>query len=495
MVLNETMNFNTHFLHTLTRTKKTIILVAISSLIIIGLLTAYNIYRNSYFAVYFPIFKTPTAINQITSENKTKSPALFYGVNVEMSQLLPSSKKYVVNSGGEDLIDIAHKLGINMFRITNATSPDNSNPNAIYTKKQWDLVLDKMQKRGIKALILIENPKVYSKNISSDYITLVQKYIIDSGVLSRPDIYGVDLKNEPAINDHNVTMMRLASKMIKNKYPAIPLTVGWWAVDTLKKDENNREIYKWDAYEAGKKLDDFIDFYSIHMYDLDKPKLFGIYPDPYLFTSNFISRVKSGLDTKKPILIEEFGAANGESISDQGTIGSLEFQAKVYEGIYQSLNDRKDNQVIGSVAYQFISRTSDPDAWAIVKDNGNYLFPASYILQKYATGKSDVPLDFLNSKNPQSYILSISDSGKTIVLNKDDIVGLSLVLNNKNDNYTFLNNKTVLYASEDLKYNSVNEKFNAVFHTTKSGTGTIRVIEKNKQGKKTEKFKVTVVVK
>src|ERR1700682_3823659 len=44
----------------------------------------------------------------------------FYGENVDMSQILPTSQYYVVNSKGEDLIDIAADLGINLIRITNA---------------------------------------------------------------------------------------------------------------------------------------------------------------------------------------------------------------------------------------------------------------------------------------------------------------------------------------------------------------------------------------
>src|SRR5260221_8625959 len=67
--------------------------------------------------------------------NNSARSGLFYGVNVDMSQLLPGSQNYVVNSKGEDLIDVAAHLGINMFRITNATPPSDTNSDAVYTKQ------------------------------------------------------------------------------------------------------------------------------------------------------------------------------------------------------------------------------------------------------------------------------------------------------------------------------------------------------------------------
>ena len=101
----------------------------------------------------------------------------------------------------------------------------------------------------------------------------------------------------------------------------------------------------------------------------------------------FLSQVEHGLQTKKPILIEEFGEANGDAVSDQDTIGSPQLQANIYQGVYQALKEMRSSQILGAVAFDFYSRDQYPDAWAIVKNNGNYLFPAAYILQEYALGK------------------------------------------------------------------------------------------------------------
>src|SRR5256885_16938780 len=51
----------------------------------------------------------------------------FYGENIDMSQILPASQHYVVNSKGEDLIDVAADLGINLVRITNIQKSFNNN--------------------------------------------------------------------------------------------------------------------------------------------------------------------------------------------------------------------------------------------------------------------------------------------------------------------------------------------------------------------------------
>src|SRR5262249_14159067 len=80
----------------------------------------------------------------------------FYGENIDMSQILPTSQHYVVNSKGEDLIDIAANLGINLIRITNAQPSFNNKADSVYTRDQWNQVLNKMQSKGIKAIILIE---------------------------------------------------------------------------------------------------------------------------------------------------------------------------------------------------------------------------------------------------------------------------------------------------------------------------------------------------
>jgi hypothetical protein len=306
-----------------------------------------------------------------------------------MSQILSTSPHYIVNRKGEDLIDIATDLGINLIRITNSQRSFNNNMDSVYTGDQWNQVLGKMRSKGIKALILVEtdsdNKDYYTSDIRPVYLHLVQEYI-DSGVFSNPDVYAVDIKNEPLLTDANASMLQVAYTMIKAKYPNLKQTVGWWTTDKSSKDPYNPNNYNWSDFYAGQKIANIVDFYSIHMYALDTDN-FGIGLNPDLRTKVFLSQVENGLQTKKPILIEEFGEANGDAVSDQSTIGGPQLQAKVYQGVYQALKEVDSSQLLGAVAFDFYSRDQYPDAWAIVKNKGDYLFPAAYILQEYALGK------------------------------------------------------------------------------------------------------------
>src|SRR5579872_6345978 len=82
-------------------------------------------------------------------------PQQYYGATVDMSQILPSSKHYIVNSKCQDLVDIAASLGMNTLRITNIESSSDSLSSS-YSHAQWEKVLGKMQSKGMFAIILIE---------------------------------------------------------------------------------------------------------------------------------------------------------------------------------------------------------------------------------------------------------------------------------------------------------------------------------------------------
>src|SRR5437762_5057769 len=166
-------------------------------------------------------------------------------------------------------------------------------------------------------------------------------------------------------------MLQSAHAMVKAKYPDLKQTVGSWATPLLPDDPYNRSKFNWSDYSAGQKLDNIVDFYSVHMYGLVASH-WGITLDPDLRTKLFLSQVEKGLQTKKSILIEEFGEANGDAVSDQDTIGSPELQANVYQGVYQALKEMRSSQIVGSVAFDFYRRDQYTDAWAIVKNNGNY---------------------------------------------------------------------------------------------------------------------------
>ena len=173
-------------------------------------------------------------------------------------------------------------------------------------------------------------------------------------------------------------MLQAAHTLIKTKYPDLKQTIGWWASAKSPIDPYNPNNYNWSDFSAGQKINNIVDFYSIHMYELGTDN-FGIGMNPGLKAKVFVSQVQNGLQTKKPILIGEFGEANGDAVSDQNTIGSPQLQAKVYQGVYQALKEMHSSQLIGSVAFDFYSRDQYPDAWAIVKNNRGIISSPQHI--------------------------------------------------------------------------------------------------------------------
>jgi len=406
------------------------------------------------------------------------STPTFYGENIDMSQILPTSQHYVVNSKGEDLIDIAANLGINLIRITNSQRSFNNHADSVYTGDQWNQVLSKMQSKGIKALILIEiasnNGNYYTPDIRPAYLKLVQEYI-DSGVFSNPDVYAVDIKNEPLLTDANVNMLQAAHAMIKAKYPNLKQTIGWWASAKSPKDPYNPNNYNWSDFSAGQKIANLVDFYSIHMYALDTDN-FGIGLNPDLKTKVFISQVENGLQTKKPILIEEFGEANGDAVSDQDTIGSPQLQADIYQGVYQALKEMQSSQIIGAVAFDFYSRNQYPDAWAIVKNHGDYLFPAAYILQGYALEKKASFSQAATVVNSQSYLVKNTDNHTIKNLHISDRIGLKLQLDDSKSYLLSLSANNILRTVELFHYEPLLDSYYAVYQAASKGSAQLNII-------------------
>ena len=452
------------------KTKRTIFLIWMASFFTLACLVVHvlNPYININLALnIFPVLSSTA-----------NSTARFYGENIDMSQILPASQHYVVNRKGEDLIDIAADLGINLVRITNGQRSFHNNADSVYTRDQWNQVLSKMQRKGIKALILIEtasnNGDYYTPDIRPAYLHLVQEYI-DSGVFASPDIYAVDIKNESLLTDANLSMLQAAHNMIKAKYPHLKQTIGWWASTKTPKDPYNPNNYNWSDYTAGQKIANIVDFYSIHMYGLDTDNL-GIGLNPDLRTKEFVSEVENGLQTKKPILIGEFGEANGDAVSDQDTIGSPQLQANIYQGVYQALKEMHSSQLIGSVAFDFYSRNQYPDAWAIVKNHGNYLFPAAYILQEYALGKNNPSLQAATVVTSQSYLVKNANNYTIKNLHISDRIGLKLQLNGSQIYLLSLSAHGILRPLEFFHYDHVSHSYYAVYQTVSKGRVQLNII-------------------
>lgn len=453
------------------KTKKSLLLICMTSFFSFACFIVYVLYP------YINISLILNTFPLLSSTINSKPP--FYGENIDMSQILPSSQHYVVNSKGQDLIDIAANLGINLIRVTNVQRSVNNHADSLYTRDQWNQVLSKMQSKGIKALILIEtdsnNGNYYYPEIQPVYLHLVQEYI-DSGVFSNPDVYAVDIKNEPLLTDANIKMLQTAHTMIKAKYPNLKQTIGWWATPISSEDPYHPSNYNWSDFSTGQKIANIVDFYSIHMYGGLASDNLGAGLNPDLRTKVFISQVKNSLQTQKPILIEEFGEANGDTVSDQDTIGSPQLQANIYQGVYQALKEMSSHQILGAVAFDFYSRNQYPDAWAIVKNNGDYLFPAAYILQEYALGKNNFSLRAATIVTSQSYLVTNTDNYTTKSLHISDRIGLKLQLNDSKNYSLSLSVDSMLHPIQSFYYDSELDSYYAVYQAISKGTVQLNIV-------------------
>ncbi len=97
-------------------------LIGMVGLFTFAFLAAYVLYPylNLYLVSNIFSFLSSTTSTHIHSPFQRYGSSTAYGENIDMSQILPASQHYVVNSKGQDLIDIAGDLGINLVRITNA---------------------------------------------------------------------------------------------------------------------------------------------------------------------------------------------------------------------------------------------------------------------------------------------------------------------------------------------------------------------------------------
>lgn len=306
-------------------------------------------------------------------------PSQYIGATVDMSQILPESEYYIKNNKGEDLIDIASKLGMTSLRITNISSISSNSPTTSYSEKQWHEVLNKMQRKGIYALILIEangSDSNFHNNINLDnyYLNFVKNYVA-SKQCNYPNVFAVDISNEPLLNKDNLTKLREAATIVKSACPNAKITIGSWRTDSGERDSSDQPIYNWHDPKETRQINDIVDIQSVHIYGFDKPKD-GPYPDPYRLTTGYLNEIRKY--TNKPILIEEFGAGNGSGLTDQDTVGSEGLQKNVYQEVIKATKDYKKKNAIGAIAYLLLPRSDGIDSWSIATDKGNIFLPAAY---------------------------------------------------------------------------------------------------------------------
>ena len=163
-----------------------------------------------------------TPFSAFPSPPPTLKHQVMDGVNVDICLVDPTSPDYVRNSKNQDLIDIAHHLGINLFRLTDGgCGHGKANTNA------WNKVLRKMEANGIAAIVTTE-PPLAGVEMTPDSVKTIMSTVIDNKIGTYPNVYGVDVINEPVLDDNNIPLIKQAISQIKSVYPDLRLSVGGW---------------------------------------------------------------------------------------------------------------------------------------------------------------------------------------------------------------------------------------------------------------------------
>ncbi len=431
---------------------------------------------------------------QFNQPINTSTGTVFNGVNVDICLINPNSPDYVKNAQGQDLIDIAYHLGINFFRIINlGCTKGGSDGGGAGVASNWTLVLNKMARYGIQAMpIAGAHAPASGSTLTSATQSYIVSYVRNNRLGNYSNVYGIDMINEPTLNTNNLSILQQTARQIKAAYPNLRVTVGGWKVAKGTYGCVTQGSSCYAQPRDGRLLANIVDFYSPHLYGYDK-LVDGLYPDPYTFTTNYFDAMLP-YTAGKPILIGEYGAGNGDWITDQDTLGSRELQANVTDAILRAVRAYQNKNVIGSAQWAFYkgSYTMGTTGWDLVYNNGSTILPAAYVIQKYRLGTSDVPVNPPLPITETDYIFQNADTGKTLSVNQNDILGFRLTLSTANTYAFSISDPTLFTQTEPFFYQSSSHFYVAVLHAANTGTATITVTQTTNCTTNCKVFQLTV---
>jgi hypothetical protein len=301
-----------------------------------------------------------------------------YGVNVDMTAMLPGTPYTIATANGGNFFDLASNLGINTLRITDVqwALTGKERPQAA-----WRYVFDEAGNHHMNVILLLVNGGTHSALEHAH--TLLDQY----GLADAPALWLVDLDNEPDLSDlPHMAELGAEAAYVHQVAPAVPLTIGGWKSEV---PEHPGE-FDWQDPADIPRFIDLVDVVSPHLYGFEQGIQRGFTPGQW--TLRFLNAVRQEAKGK-PILLEEFGAGNGLApTTDPTPTGGLEWQASVYRGVLQEVSAEHGQGVIGAVAWIIAPRPAfppnadnyegDDTGWAFALGHGRRLLPAA---QEFAT--------------------------------------------------------------------------------------------------------------
>jgi hypothetical protein len=294
-----------------------------------------------------------------------------YGVNVDMTAMIPGTPYTVTTASGGNFFDLAAQLGINTLRITDVrwtlTGQERS-------RADWRYVFDEAENHHMNVILLLIDGGEHSAIEHAH--TLLDHY----GLADAPALWLVDLYNEPDLSDpQRMAELREEAAYVHQVAPTVHVTIGGW-----KSEVPGQRWLDWQDPADIPRFIGLVDVVSPHLYEFEKGVQLGFTPGQW--TRRFLNAVRQEAQGK-PILLEEFGAGNGLApTTDPTPTGSPEWQASVYRGVLQEVSAEHDQGVLGAVAWIIAPRPAFPNCdcyegdmtgWAFVLNQGRHLLPAA----------------------------------------------------------------------------------------------------------------------
>jgi hypothetical protein len=293
-----------------------------------------------------------------------------YGVNVDMTAMLPGTPYTVRTASGGNFFDLASQLGINTLRITDVQWAVTGKE---HSQAAWRYVFDETENHHMHVILLLVDGGGHSAIEHAR--TLLDHY----GLAGSPALWLVDLSNEPDLSDsQNIAVLRAEAAYVRRVAPKVPLTIGGWK----SRIPGHPSEFDWQDPADIPRFIDLVDVVSPHLYEFERGAQQGF--TPARWTQRFLGAVRQEAKGK-PILLEEFGTGNGLGPSMTPTpTGSPQWQAYVYRGVLQEVSAEHDQGVLGAVAWIIAPRPAFPDddqgemiGWAFVLNHGRRLLPAA----------------------------------------------------------------------------------------------------------------------
>lgn len=298
-----------------------------------------------------------------------------YGVNVDMTAMIPNTPYTVTTGKGGNFFDLAALLGINTLRITDIQWETSG---IEYSSATWRYVFDEAERHHLHIILLLEDGGEYTALQQAH--NLLGRY----GLAHASALWLVDLFNEPNLSDPLLmTALHVEAEYVREVAPGVPLTIGGWKSEI----PDHPGIFDWQDPVDIPKFIKMVNVVSPHLYEFELGARQGLTPRKW--TQRFLNAVLQEAQHKS-ILLEEFGAANGLAPTNEPMpTGSPSWQASVYRGVLQETAAEYDQGVIGALAWIIAPRPTWPYpyphnyeknmvGWAFALNRGQHLLPAAW---------------------------------------------------------------------------------------------------------------------